>query len=111
MPSPAQSEWVAEELRRAAATATSRQLTGREQQPGDTGVDGGQQRDGDAGLGLALAAREHDAADDEQTRRSRPRHAAQHALALQEQRQGAEAEQDAAGTQRRTPSGRRLPTA
>ena len=59
--------------------------------------------------GSLLGAGQHDAADDEQAGDHRGGDAAEHALALQQQGERAEAEQDAARAQRRTPSCRRLP--
>ena len=85
------------------------QVTRGEEQPGDAGVERGEQRDGHAGLRLLLGTGEHDAADDQQAGDHRGGHAAEQALALQEEGQGAQAEQDAARAQRRTTSCRRLP--
>lgn len=72
-------------------------------------MDDGQQRDGDARVGLVLAPRQHDAADDEQPGHGRGRQPAHRALSLEEQGEGAESEQETTGRQRRTPSGRGLP--
>ena len=86
-----------------------RQVAGSKQQSGHGGVEGGQQRHGDAGLGLALRRGEYDATDDQQGGDHGCGDSAEQALALEEQRQGAEAEQDAARAQRRTTPGCRLP--
>ena len=85
------------------------ELAGGEQQPGHRGVEGGEQGDRDRSLRLVLAAGQHDAADDQQGRDDGGGHAAEHALAREQQRQGAQAEQEAAGAQCRTTSGRGLP--
>ena len=105
---PGEEECVGEE-RVVQRPAPGRQVTGREQEPGDRGVERGEQRHDDPGLGLALRAGQHDAADDEESRDHGRGDATQHALAQQEEGQRAEAEQDAARAQRRTPSCRRLP--
>ena len=67
------------------------------------------QGDHDARLGLVLGPRQHDAADDEQRGDDRGGHPAEQALALEQQGQRAQAEQDAARAQCRTTSCRRLP--